>query len=32
MRVLRFIRNCISLRSISRAAWVDAYDSHTPKY
>jgi hypothetical protein len=25
-RVIRFIRSCIRLRSISLAAWVDAYD------
>ena len=31
-RIARFIRNCIRLRSISRALWVDAYDNHVPKY
>jgi hypothetical protein len=32
MRLIRFIRNCIRLRSIALARWVDAYDNHNPKY
>lgn len=31
-RIARFIKSCIRLRSFSRAAWVDAYDQHKPKY
>lgn len=31
-RLVRFIRSCIRLRSISLALWVDQYDTHKPKF
>ncbi len=31
-RLARFIASCIRLRSVSLALWVDAYDTHKPKY
>ena len=31
-RIARFIKSCIRLRSVSLALWVDAYDTHKPKY
>ena len=31
-RLARFIKSCIRLRSVSLALWVDAYDTHKPKY
>lgn len=31
-RLVRFIKSCIRLRSISLALWVDAYDTHKPKF
>ena len=32
VRLIRFIANCIRLRSVSRARWVDAYDNHKPAH
>ena len=31
-RLARFIKSCIRLRSVSLAMWVDAFDTHKPKY
>ena len=31
-RLARFIKSCICLRSVSLALWVDAFDSHKPKF
>ena len=31
-RLARFIKSCIRLRSVSLALWVDAFDTHKPKY
>ena len=31
-RIARFIKSCIRLRSVSLALWVDAFDTHKPKY
>ena len=31
-RLARFLKSCIRLRSVSLALWVDAYDTHKPKY
>lgn len=31
-RLARFIASCIRLRSVRLALWVDAYDTHQPKY
>ena len=31
-RIARFIKSCFRLRSVSLALWVDAYDTHKPKY
>ena len=31
-RIARFIQSCIRLRSVSLALWVDAFDSHKPKF
>ncbi len=31
-RLIRFIRSCIRLRSVSLAIWLDQYDSHKPKF
>jgi hypothetical protein len=31
-RLIRFIQSCIRLRSVSLALWVDAFDSHKPKF
>ena len=35
MRVRRmavFLFNCLRLRSVSRALWVDSYDNHRPEH
>lgn len=32
MRLIRFIANCIRLRSVSRALWVSQYESFKPPY
>lgn len=31
-RLARFLASCIRLRSVSLALWIDAYDTHKPKY
>ena len=31
-RLARFLASCIRLRSVSLALWVDAFDTHKPKY
>lgn len=31
-RAIRFIWHCITLRSVSLARWVDAYDNHIPHH
>jgi hypothetical protein len=31
-RIVRFIRSCIRLRSVSLAIWLDQYESHKPKF
>ena len=31
-RLVRFIRSCIRLRSVSLALWVAQYEQHKPKY
>ena len=31
-RLARFLASCIRLRSINLALWVDAFDTHKPKY
>jgi hypothetical protein len=31
-RVIRFIKHCINLRSVSLALWVDQYENHKPHH
>lgn len=31
-RIVRFIKSCIRLRSVSLAIWLDQYDTHKPKF
>lgn len=31
MRLIRFIRHAIRLRSFALARWVDAYENHKPR-
>lgn len=31
-RIARFLMHCITLRSISGALWVDAYENHKPTH
>ena len=32
MRLIRFIRHWVRMRSLSLALWLDEYDNHKPKY
>ena len=32
MRILKFIRYWLRLRSYALARWIDAYDNHTPRH
>ncbi|GEM_PF-4748185 len=32
MRLMRFILNCIRLRSARLALWLDQYENHKPKF
>ena len=31
-RIVRFIKSCIRLRSVSLALWIDQYEQHKPKF
>ena len=31
-RAIRFLMNCIRLRSISLSLWLDQYENHKPKF